>query len=217
MRLFVVASIVCACTMVLSGQNSGNSLDARRAQLRDALQAEWEYTLRTYPEFATYVGDTRYNDRLGDYSLEAVAKQVEHAKQQLALFAAIDTTGFPEAELLDQQLMVRELRQHVEGAKFNGWEMPVDQFGGIHLGLASMPTQMPFHTAKDYENYIARLHQLPRVLDQVTANMKLGLRDHLMPPKFLLEKVTVQAQEIADASGEKSPFAQPVLKFPADI
>jgi uncharacterized protein (DUF885 family) len=217
MRLFVVASIVCACTMVLSGQNSGNSLDARRAQLRDALQAEWEYTLRTYPEFATYVGDTRYNDRLGDYSLEAVAKQVEHAKQQLALFDAIDTTGFPEAELLDQQLMVRELRQHVEGAKFNGWEMPVDQFGGIHLGLASMPTQMPFHTAKDYENYIARLHQLPRVLDQVTANMKLGLRDHLMPPKFLLEKVTVQAQEIADASGEKSPFAQPVLKFPADI
>jgi uncharacterized protein (DUF885 family) len=217
MRLFVVATIVCACAMVLSGQNSSNNLDARRAQLRDALTAEWEYTLRTYPEFATYVGDTRYNDRLGDYSPEAIAKQTEHVSQQLKLFEAIDTTGFPETEVLDQQLMVRELQQHIEGAKFNGWEMPVDQFGGIHLGLASMPTQMPFHTVKDYENYVARLHQLPRVLDQVTANMKLGLRDHLMPPKFLLEKVTVQAQDIANASGDKSPFAQPVLKFPADV
>jgi uncharacterized protein (DUF885 family) len=55
------------------------------------------------------------------------------------------------------------------------------------------------------------------VFDQVTANMKLGLRDHLMPPKFLLEKVTVQAQEIADAQEEKNPFNQPVLKFPEGI
>ena len=217
MRLFAVASLVCAFAIALSGQTNKATLDARRAQLRDALQSEWEYTLRTYPEFATYVGDTRYNDRLGDYSPDAVAKQVEHAKQQLKVFEAIDTTGFPDNEALNQQLMVRDLKQSIDGAKFHDWEMPVEQFGGIHLGLASMPTQMPFTNAKDYENYIARLHQIPRVLDQVTANMKLGLHDHLMPPKFLLEKVTVQAQEIADASGDKSPFAQPVLKFPAEV
>ncbi|MFZ1134105.1 MAG: DUF885 domain-containing protein [Candidatus Korobacteraceae bacterium] len=217
MRLFAIASLVCAFAIALSGQTNKATLDARRAQLRDALQSEWEYTLRTYPEFATYVGDTRYNDRLGDYSPDAVAKQVEHAKQQLKVFEAIDTTGFPDNEALNQQLMVRDLKQSIDGAKFHDWEMPVEQFGGIHLGLASMPTQMPFTNAKDYENYIARLHQIPRVLDQVTANMKLGLHDHLMPPKFLLEKVTVQAQEIADASGDKSPFAQPVLKFPAEV
>ena len=175
MRLLVVAFLVCACTAALSAQTNGTGLEARRAQLRDALQAEWEYTLRTHPEFATYVGDTRYNDRLGDYSPDAIAKQVEHARQQLKLFEAIDTTGFPENEALNQQLMVRELRQTVEGAKFNDWEMPVDQFNGVHLSYASMPTQMPFNTVKDYENYLARLHQLPRVLDQVTANMKLGL------------------------------------------
>jgi uncharacterized protein (DUF885 family) len=217
MRLFAAASLVCAFAIALSGQTNKATLDARRAQLRDALQSEWEYTLRTYPEFATYVGDTRYNDRLGDYSPDAVAKQVEHAKQQLKVFEAIDTTGFPDNEALNQQLMVRDLKQSIDGAKFHDWEMPVEQFGGIHLGLASMPTQMPFTNAKDYENYLARLHQIPRVLDQVTANMKLGLHDHLMPPKFLLEKVTVQAQEIADASGDKSPFAQPVLKFPAEV
>jgi len=217
MRLLVVAFLVCACTVALFAQSNGTSLEARRAQLRDALQAEWEYTLLTYPEFATYVGDTRYNDRLGDYSPDAIAKQVEHGKQQLKLFEAIDTSGFPEAEVLNQQLMVRDLRRNVEGAKFNDWEMPVDQFGGVHLNYASMPTQMPFNTVKDYENYIARLHQLPRVLDQVTEDMKLGLTDHLMPPKFLLEKVTVQAKEIADAIGNKSPFNQPVLKFPAEI
>jgi len=217
MRLFSIAAIVCACAVALSAQNNGQGVEARRAQLRDALQAEWEYSLRTYPEFATSIGDNRYNDRLGDYSPEAVAKQVEHARQQLRVFEAIDTSGFPEEELLNQQLMVRGLRQDVEGTKFNQWEMPVDQFNGMHLGYASMPQQMPFNTVKDFESYLARLHQLPRVLDQVTANMKLGLRDHLMPPKYLLEKVTIQAQEIADAGDEKSPFTKPVLKFPEAI
>jgi uncharacterized protein (DUF885 family) len=215
MKRFVVALIVLACTAVSAQNNS--SLEARRAHLRDALQEEWEYQLRTHPEFATYVGDNRYNDRLGDHSPEAMAKQVEHAKQQLKIFEAIDTSGFPGQEALNQQLMVRDLNEDIEGAKFHSWEMPVNQMNGVHLNYASMPTRMPFKTLKDYENYLSRLHQLPRVFDQVTENMKLGLRDHLMPPGYLLEKVTVQAQEVADASAEKSPFNQPVSKFPAEI
>ena len=78
MRLFAIASIVGVCAAALSAQNNDQSVEARRAQLRDALQAEWEYSLRTYPEFATSIGDNRYNDRLSDYSPAAVAKQVEH-------------------------------------------------------------------------------------------------------------------------------------------
>ena len=171
MRLFVVASIVCAFAIALSGQTNQASLDARRAQLRDALQAEWEYTLRTYPEFATYVGDTRYNDRLGDYSPEAVAKQVEHAKQQLKIFEAIDTTGFPETEVLNQQLMVRELRQDIDGSKFNDWEMPVDQFNGAHLGLAS-------HAHADALHQREGLRELHRALAPDSARARSGDRQH---------------------------------------
>jgi uncharacterized protein (DUF885 family) len=203
--------------VALTAQNSAPSLDARRAQLRDAIQAEWEYTMRTYPEFATVIGDNRYNDRLDDYSQEAVTRQVEHEKQQLKLFEAIDTASFPEDEALNQQLMVRRLRLELEGASFNEWQMPETQFGGAHLELASMPRNMPFTTVKDYENYVSRLHQIPRALDQITANMKLGMANKLMPPKFLLEKVAAQAQNVADSSDEKSPFTQPLHKFPENI
>ena len=216
MRVFFAVLLAIVCTASLAAQDS-KSLDARRAQLRDAIQAEWEYTLRTQPEFATYVGDTRYNDRLGDYSPEAVAKDVEHAKEQLKLFEAIDTTGFPDGDALNQKLMVRALREDIEGAQFNNWQMPVDQMNGPHLGLASMPRQMPFFSVKDYDNYISRLHQVPKALDQITSNMKLGMANHLMPPKFLLEKVAAEAQDIADATEDKSPFTQPLQKFPASI
>ena len=216
MRFIVPVFLVLMCAQNLRSQGTA-SLDARRAQLREAIQAEWEYSLRAHPEFATYVGDTRYNDRLEDYSPEAVAKDTEHARQQLKLFEAIDTSGFPDDEALNQKLMVRDLRQAIEGAQFNDWQMPVNQFGGAHLSFASMPTQMPFQSVKDYENYIARLHLLPRALEQITANMTLGMANQLMPPKYLLEKVTVQAQNIADATEDKSPFTQPVTMFPAAI
>ena len=102
--------------------------------------------------------------------------------------------------------MVRSLHLDIEGAPFNEWQMSETQFGGVHLGLASMPRDIPFNTPKDYENYVSRLHQIPLALDQVTANLKLGMSNKLMPPRFLLEKVAAQAQNVADATEEKGPF-----------
>jgi len=218
MKVVLALFILGICTLTLFAQSNSNaSLDARRAQLREAIQAEWEYTLRTHPEFATAIGDNRYNDRLDDYSQQAVEKELAHAKQQLKLFEAIDTKGFPEDEALNQQLMVRRLRIDIEGAPFNEWQMSETQFGGVHLELASMPRNMPFNTVKDYQNYLSRLGQIPQALDQVTANLKLGMNNKLMPPRFLLEKVAVQAQNVANATEEKGPFTEPLKKFPASI
>ena len=218
MKVVLALSILGMCTLTLFAQSNSNaSLDARRAQLREAIQAEWEYTLRTHPEFATAIGDNRYNDRLDDYSQQAVERELAHAKQQLKLFEAIDTKGFPEDEALNQQLMVRRLRIDIEGAPFNEWQMSETQFGGVHLELASMPRNMPFNTVKDYQNYLSRLGQIPQALDQVTANLKLGMNNQLMPPRFLLEKVAVQAQNVANATEEKGPFTEPLKKFAASI
>ncbi|MGC2246925.1 MAG: DUF885 domain-containing protein [Terriglobales bacterium] len=196
---------------------AGASLEARRAELKRLLNDEWEYTLRTQPELATQVGDNRYNDRLSDLSDKAIADDLEHSRQALARFEAIDVTGFPEQERLNQVLMVRGLREGLESAKFKDWEMPATQFGGVHLWYPSLPFDSPFRNVKDYDDYISRLHQIPRALDQAMGHMRDGLRDRLMPPKFLLEKVADQAQGIADDSLEKSPFCEPLKKFPDSI
>ena len=194
-----------------------NSTAARRARLKAALQEEWEYRLRTNPELATAVGDNRYNDRLSDYSPEFFAGQLRHQRQALAIFESIDTAGFPEQERLSKDLMIRDLREQIEGARFKDWEMPVDQMNGMHLAYASLPSDTTFRSVKDYQDYIARLHQIPRVLEQATANMRAGLGEHLVPPRYLLEKAALQAQDIAGKSAEDSPFSQPVHNFPAGI
>jgi uncharacterized protein (DUF885 family) len=91
--------------------------------------------------------------------------------------------------------------------------MPVDQMNGVHTGLADLPLSMPFDSVKHYEDYISRLHQILRVLSETTEVLRTGLKDNLMPVRFLLEKVPVQCNGIIEAN----PFLIPTKKFPASI
>jgi uncharacterized protein (DUF885 family) len=209
--------LICLLSLPGVAAEAPAPLDARRAQLRQAIDQEWEYAMKTHPEFATYVGDARFNDRLDDRSAAAEERDAQHALGEIRVFEAIDTQGFPEAEALNKTLMLRQLREDVEGAEFRPWEMPVNQMNGDHLDLAGLAREMPFDTVKDYENYLARLHAIPHALDQVTTNMKQGLHDQLMPPKYLLEKVAAQAQDIATKRLDASPFTEPLRNFPAAI
>ena len=213
----VLLIVVVALVRQTTAQSSSATLDSRRAELKRLIADEWEYTLRNAPELATNTGDVRYNDRLSDLSAKAIADDLEHTRQALKKFEALDVSGFPEQEKLNHALMVRDLRESVERARFKGWEMPATQFGGVHLEYASLAYSVPLRTVKDYENYLARLHQIPRVLDEAIGHMRSGLRDHLMPPKYLLEKVAAQAQQVADAPLEKSTFTDPLRKFPDSI
>ncbi len=216
--------LVCALTAMSqhasSAQNSAStpaSVESRRQQLLSLFDEEWQYVLRTNPEWATMLGDRRYNDRLSDESPGFFQSDLEQMGKFLERFEAIDPAGFSRQDTLGRELMIRQLRQEIEGAQFKHWEMPVNQMGGLHLELPDMVALTPFNTVTDYDNYLARLHQIPRAFDQVTANMRQGLRDGLMPPRYLLEKVAAEADDIASKTGENSPFAKPVKEFPSNI
>src|ERR1700682_1785148 len=111
--------------------------------------------------------------------------------------------------------MVRNIRLQLEGARFKGWEMPVTQFGGIHIDTPQLVSVLSFETVKDYEDYIARLRQIPRAFDQTMELMRKGMADHLMPPRILLEQVAKQSGELANAKPEVSAFMEPLKKLPA--
>ncbi len=222
-RISAIVLVAAMLAWVAMAQNAPKmapgktDLEARRKAMNALLAEQWEYNLRTSPEFATLIGDKRYNDKVSDFSQKAIDEEHAQTRKFLAEFEAIDTTDFPEQEALNKTLMVRQLRREVEGERFKGWEMPVSQFSGIHLQLPQFVSLLPFTNVKDYEDYIARLKQVPRVFDQTMVQMRNGMRDGLMPPKFLLEKVVTQAEAIADMPAEKTPFVQPVAKFPVGI
>jgi uncharacterized protein (DUF885 family) len=192
-------------------------IEDRVKRLHTLLSEQWEYTLRTSPEFASVLGDKRYNDQLSDYSQAAIDNDLKQTKLFLQKFEAIDASGFPEQERLNRDLMVLNLRERLEAAKFKEWQMPVTQFSGVHIDLPQLVTSLSFATIKDYDDYTARLRALPRLFDQVAIQMRNGMKDGLMPPRILLLQVAEQTEGLAKQKPEETPFAQPLTQFPKEF
>ncbi len=170
-------------------------------------------TLKNFPERATAFGDYRYNDKLAEYSPAAIIERNQINKEFLNRLQAISTAGFSDQDQLSHDLMMRVLQQRIADFDLKEYEMPINQQNGIHTALADLPLSAPFDSVKQYEDYIARLHQIPRVLSQTTEVLSAGVKDNLMPVKFLLEKLPAQCQGIIEAD----PFLLPTKKYPASI
>jgi uncharacterized protein (DUF885 family) len=187
---------------------------ADRLAAQNALfEEQYETDLRSFPERATAYGDYRYNDKLAEYSLDAILQRHQTDETFLARLEAIPSTGFSDQDQLSHDLLVRVLQQRIADFNLKEYETPINQQSGIHTSLADLPLSVPFDSVKHYEDYIARLHQIPRVLTQTTEVLRAGMKDKLMPVRFLLEKLPVQCQGIIDAD----PFLIPTKKYPADI
>ena len=185
----------------------------RLAAQNAIFEEQYETDLRNFPERATAFGDYRYNDRLAEYSLDAIAQRHKIDEAFLTRLEAIPSTGFSDQNQLSHDLLVRVLQQRIADFDLKEYEMPINQQNGIHTSLADLPLSVPFDSVKHYEDYIARLHQIPRVLKQTTEVLRAGMKDKLMPVRFLLAKLPVQCEGIIEAD----PFLLPTKKYAASV
>ncbi|HJW92718.1 MAG TPA: DUF885 family protein, partial [Thermoanaerobaculia bacterium] len=216
MLLLLLVTLV-SLPSVNAEELSAASLDKRRKALQDLLKEQWDDSLRRAPEYASVLGDRRWNDKSSDLSEKAALEDIAIARKFAKRFDAIDTTGFDEQEKLDKELMLLDLHNTIEDEKFTPWLMPVTQMSGFHLQAAQFPALLTFTSMKDFDDYLTRMHRLPAQFAQLETDMRKGMTKKLMPPKFLLMKVADQADQIAKMDAEKSPFVMPLAKFPSSV
>ena len=193
------------------------SLEDRRKALNDLFHDYWEDFLKHNPEFASSIGDLRYNDQISDYSVQAFNDGLARERKFLLRLAAIDPTGFTDAEKISQQLLIRQFEEDDEAADFKEWEMSVNQMEGVYRDFPETVAQLSFNAVKDYDDWIARLHAIPGAFDQVTQNLSIGMQDGRVPPKYLLEKTLDQVKQVANQKPEDSPLALPLKQYPASV
>ncbi len=210
---FLWAAVLVVVAGVSLCAEKGDRVAERVAAQNAIFEEQYETDLRNFPERATSYGDYRYNDKLADYSLAAIAERHKTDGAFLAKLAAISTTGFADQDQLSHDVMVRVLQQRVADFDLKEYEMPVNQQNGIHTSLADLPLAVPLDSVKHYQDYVERLRQIPRALEQTSEVLRAGMRDKLLPVRFLLEKIPVQCDGIIEAD----PFLQPTKKYPADI
>ncbi len=177
----------------------------------------WEDELQHSPEFASSIGDKRYNDRLDDRTAAVYNQRLERETGFLTELAAIDTAGLSDQEQLSKEMMLRHLVEDQQEAVFKPWEMPVNQMDSVVTEIPQLIEQLSFTTVKDYDDYLARLGQVRTAFQQVTDDLEIGAADHRTPPRYLLEKVVAQAKTVAAQEPEETPFAGPLRKFPAGV
>lgn len=204
-------------TIEKSQSKPNSNVSVRVKVLNQLLQEQWEYTLKNSPETATVLGDLRYNDRWTELSKNQIEKDKKSTQNFLKRFEAIDSTGFSATDQLNKDLMIYQLKETLKNYDLKLYEMPFNQMWGLHLQFPGFISSIPFDNAKQYQDYIARLKQIPLILEQGIQLAKQGQKDGLMPPKYLIEKVAKQINSIATPAGADSVFASPLKQFPKNI
>jgi len=183
----------------------------RVAQQNALFEDFYQAGLKSSPERATSAGDYRYNAQLSDESLAQIERKHAEDNAFLARLRVIPTIGMAETDRVSHELLERQLLRANTSYELKNYEMPLSQVGGIQSSLADLPLSVPFDSVQHYEDYIARLHQIPRALQQTVEVLRAGMKDGLMPPKLVVAQLPGQCEGIVSAN----PFVLPLKKFPA--
>ena len=205
--------LVFGLILVLACSVFGQTVADRVAKQNALFEEYYQAGLKNFPERATSYGDYRYNSQVGQVSLAEIARQHAEADNFFARLKAIPTDGMSGNDLLSHRILEKQLEREDVNYALKNYEMPVNQQNGVHTRLADLPNAMPFDSVPHYQDYISRLQQIPRVLEQTTEVMRQGEKDHLMPPKLVLEKLPGQCDGIITSN----PFFAPTKRFPKDF
>ncbi|WP_176441645.1 DUF885 family protein [Granulicella rosea] len=206
--------------MGLAGAQSSIQTGAPAVQnkeLAGLLRDYREDELKHSPELASSLGDRRYNDQLSDLSPREANAKLERGRNFLVRLAGIDpATLNPQDKAAADKLQQALIAEQSAGAR-KSWQMPIDPETGVQVRLAELPSHIPLETAKDYDDYIARLKKIPDELRQAVTNLQLSSDEGHGIEATLVEKVLAQVNAVAAQKPEASVFAAPLKRFPASF
>ena len=211
LALFVSLLLVVGVTIGADAPNP------EEEKLNAFFQEEWDWDMKESPVTATLNGDYRFNDQLDDYSLAAVKLEQQHNQESLKKLESFNRSSLSPSGQLNYDLYKNILTRDIEGEAFPFSLMPINQMGGVQQNLPQLSENTPFRNLKDYQDYLSRLNQVSRAVDQTMDVLKKGLADKILPPKVPLRDVAEQIQAQIVKNSEDSAFYIPFKKFPDSI
>jgi uncharacterized protein (DUF885 family) len=212
-RSFAPALFAFAAFLPASG--GAETVDAV-GELHALFEREWERDLSDNPLAATYVGDTRYDDRLPDLSREAQAAREAADAKVLADLARIPRSGLPAAEQLNYDLFRHEYEMRTAAVPFHTEYYDIQAREGPQA-LNEMAESMPFRTVAHYETWLKRMAAIPRYLEQYADLLRRAAREKRTQPRVIMERVLPQLAAQTPDDPAKSPYFDRFRDYPDAI
>jgi uncharacterized protein (DUF885 family) len=195
--------------------------DAQRADdvaaLRQVFDEYWNWTKREFPEYATFVGDDRYNDRLTDLSPEAIARRKAYARALLERLEKFDASRLPAQDGVSLGILRTQLDTRIRLNAFPVERLQISQTSGPQIDLAFLVKSTPFRNGADYDAYLKRLHALPDHLRQIEALMRQGVSSRWVYPAVAIQRVPGQIDAWLTADSAQNPAYRPFTEFPREM
>lgn len=173
------------------------------------------------PVGATSVGDYRYNDRYVASFAESVRAAADTIdKRYLASLQALPFDSLDAEHRLTYQVLRTSLESAIEGRRYPGHLMPLNQFFSFVSSFAQLgagTSVHPFRTVKDYDDFLGRMRGFENAVDTAIANMRTGVRRGVVQPRLLMERTLPQLEALVVSDVDSSIFYRPVANMPAEF
>ncbi len=180
------------------------------------LDEHWEWRLASSPMMASMIGDRRFNDQWQDDSLAGIERRHEQRREFLRRVYAIERTALSVEDQLNYELFRRQLQDDVDEHKFNAHLMPFFHRGGVQ-NLENVTSQLRLTSTQDFEDWLARIAKVDRVIEQTIELAEAGRKAGLVPPKVLMQRLVPQLElQVVDAP-EDSPFYRVFASLPESV
>jgi uncharacterized protein (DUF885 family) len=210
------ALAACAIVVAISGAHAQKAPDAK-AELDRLFAEERTFVWREDPLSATNDGVHDYDDRLPRVRPADQARRLETDRGFLERLRGIDRGALSEFDAVSYDLFEFMVSQRVALAAYREWRVPLNSDSGFHADLLQLHDLQAPRTTKDYENYIARLADVPRYFGENIANMRQGMKDGFVLPAEIIPGIASVIAAAQYAKAEDSPFWIPFDEFPAAV
>lgn len=207
MKTFYILIII-----IMTGFTNQTKLNDPNKMLLDLFDKRHEYNMRTYPEWATYEGDHRYDDKVSDDSEAAILASYDSTKAFLDELLTIDYSALTYDNKINYDLFKTRMEDALAFRKFNWHYIPLGQQNGIHIDFPQIVHVQPLSTYEEYQKYFSRLNAFSKKIDNTIELMKKGVTTGIMPPGFIIEQTLPQMENIMNVSTEESVFFSPLKK-----
>ncbi|MGB9122644.1 MAG: DUF885 domain-containing protein [Candidatus Angelobacter sp.] len=184
--------------------------------LHNLFNAAWDQEMQERPEDASELGDRRWNDRWMDRSPEAYALRDQNNHEILAKLAKIDRKQLSKTDQLNYDLFQKRYADRIEQYKVRWFLLSFNQREGPQTS-DDLGNSLRFETVKDYEDWLARLRAVPTALDQFTALLQEGIRERMVHPRVIMERIPAQIDKQIVSDPTQSGFYKPFKTFPSAI
>ncbi len=187
--------------------------DARNRLFADERASVW----RDDPLQATSDGVHDYDDRLPDVTAAAQQRRLDEDKAFLNRLHGIDRNALTAPQQVSYDLFAFMVGERVTLARYREWRMPMNSDSGFHDAVLLMYQIANPQTVKDYQNYIARLKDVPRYFAENIANMRQGMADGFTLQSEILDGVSKVLAGEQFAKPEDCPLFEPFANYPATV